>query len=96
MREPLKSPAARPDAAPPPKLAATTNSAMPPAVMSRTGSETINLRVSSSLIDELDAAANAAGTTRKVIVTRALAAAGYHVPPHDLEDRTPRRRRAAT
>jgi hypothetical protein len=32
-------------------------------------------------------------TTRKVIITRALAKAGYHVPAHDLEDRTPRKRR---
>lgn len=58
-----------------------------------TGSEIVNLRLSVNLIDELDSAAEAEGTTRKVIITRALAAAGYRVPAHDLEDRTPRRRR---
>jgi hypothetical protein len=75
------------------ELAATVDPAMPPAVMPRTGSEMINLRLSSGLVDELDAAAEANGTTRKVIITRALAKAGFHVPAHDLEDRTPRRRR---
>jgi hypothetical protein len=50
------------------------------------------LRLSSDLVSELDAKAEAEGTTRKVIITRALKAAGYHVPAHDLEDRTPRRR----
>jgi hypothetical protein len=41
------------------------------------------------------AKAVAEGTTRKVVITRALEAAGYPVPEHDLEDRTPRRRRRA-
>ena len=58
-----------------------------------TGSEIVNVRLSSALVDELDAKAEAEGTTRKV--TRALAQAGYHVPAQDLEDRTPRRRRRA-
>jgi predicted transcriptional regulator len=60
--------------------------------MTPTGSEIVNLRLSVSLIDELDSAAEAENTTRKVIITRALAAAGYRVPQHDLEDRTPKRR----
>jgi len=55
----------------------------------------MNLRVASSLIDALDAAAEAEGTTRKVIITRALAKAGFPVPAHDLQDRTPRKRRRA-
>ena len=46
--------------------------------------------------DFLDAAAQAERTTRKVIVTRALAKAGHRVPAHDLEDRTPRKRRRTT
>jgi predicted transcriptional regulator len=53
----------------------------------------INLRLSSSLVDELDATAEAESTTRKVVITRALANAGFRVPQHDLEDRTPRKRR---
>jgi hypothetical protein len=73
------------------KLAAGSD--LPPAVATRDGSEIVNVRLSSTLLDELDAAAEAEGTTRKVIITRALAQAGYHVPQRDLEDRTPRRRR---
>jgi hypothetical protein len=87
---------ARPDAAALLELAATANPAMPPAVMPITGSEIVNLRLSVGLVDELDAVAEAEGTTRKVIITRALAAAGYRVPAHDLEDRTPRKRRRKT
>jgi hypothetical protein len=83
----------RPDAAALLELASTANPAMPPAVMPVTGSEIVNLRLSVALVDELDSTAEAEGTTRKVIITRALAAAGYRVPAHDLEDRTPRKRR---
>jgi hypothetical protein len=84
---------ARPDAAALRELAAADPS-IPPAVMPRGGGgEIINLRLSPSLIDELDAAAEAERTTRKVIITRALAKAGFRVPQHDLEDRTPRKRR---
>lgn len=72
---------------------AAADPTLPPAVMRQPGSEIINLRLSSDLVDELDAKAEAEGTTRKVVITRALMAAGYHVPAHDLEDRTPRRRR---
>jgi hypothetical protein len=64
-----------------------------PVVISRVRSEVINFRVASSVVDQLDAAADAAGTTRKVIITRALAKAGFRIPQPDLEDRTPRRRR---
>jgi hypothetical protein len=74
---------------------AESDQTLPPARMPTTGSEIVNLRLSSALVDELDAKAEAEGTTRKVIITRALAQAGYHVPAPDLEDRTPRRRRRA-
>jgi hypothetical protein len=57
------------------------------------GSEVVNFRVSSSVVDQLDEAADTEGTTRKVIITRALVKAGFRIPPPDLEDRTPRRRR---
>ena len=83
----------RPDAAALLELATTANPSLPPAVITATGSEIVNLRLSVNLVDELDSAAAKEGTTRKVIITRALAAAGYKVPPHDLEDRTPRKRR---
>jgi hypothetical protein len=62
--------------------------------MPYTGSEIVSLRLSPDLVGELDAQAAAEGTTRMVVITRALEAAGYHVPAYDLEDRTPRRRRA--
>ena len=92
MKEPLKSLRPRPDAAALRDLAATADPTLPPAVMPQTGSELLTMRISSTLLDELDAAAEKAATTRKVIITRALAEAGYRVPQHDLEDRTPRRR----
>lgn len=67
----------------------------PPAVMtSRRTSTLINLRVQTPLADWLAERAAAEGTTQKLIITRALAAAGAPVSPQDLEDRTPRRRRS--
>lgn len=87
---------ARPDAAALRELAATADPSIPPAVMPTAGSEMINVRLSSGLVDELDAAAEAERTTRKVIITRALAHAGFRVPAHDLLDRTPKKRRRST
>jgi len=75
------------------KELAGADPSIPPAVMPSTGSEVVNFRVASSVVDQLDAAADAEGTTRKVIITRALASAGFRIPQPDLEDRTPRRRR---
>jgi hypothetical protein len=92
MSRPLKT-LVRPDAAALMELASNVSPSMPPAVMPATGSEIVNLRLSANLVDELDAKAEAEGTTRKVIITRALAGAGFRVPQHDLEDRTPRKRR---
>lgn len=96
MAKELKSvgrPEPRPDAAELRKLAESADPTIPPAVMPRTGSEMINLRLSSGLVDQLDDAAEAEGTTRKVIITRALEKAGFRVPAPDLMDRTPVRRR---
>jgi hypothetical protein len=53
----------------------------------------LNLKIRESLIDQLAAAADREGTTQKVIVCRALAAAGYRVHPDDLTDRGNHRRR---
>ena len=52
----------------------------------------MTLRVQTALADAIADAAEAQGTTQKVIITRALAAAGFNVPQSDLEDRTPHRR----
>ena len=66
----------------------------PPAVVAaKSGSTLVTLRLQTALADAIADAASAGGTTQKVIVTRALAAAGYPVSQADLEDRTPRRRR---
>ena len=53
----------------------------------------LNLKVRTSLIDELAEAAGKEGTTQKVIVCRALAAAGFQVHDDDLSDRGNHRRR---
>ena len=67
---------------------------IPPAVMPSDGQRDRQRATSlQRLVDQLDAAAEAEGTTRKVIITRALAKAGFRIPQPDLEDRTPRRRR---
>jgi hypothetical protein len=96
MARPLKALRSdRPDAAALRQLAAA-DPKIPPTVMPRTAGEMINLRLSSVLVDELDATAEAERTTRKVIITRALEKAGFHVPAHDLEDRTPRKRHRTT
>ena len=47
----------------------------------------LNLKVRTSLIDQLAEAAAKDGTTQKVIVCRALAAAGFEVHEDDLSDR---------
>lgn len=91
MAKELKS-VARPNAQALRQLAAA-NPALPPPVMPNGGSEVVNFRIASRTVDALDDAAEAEGTTRKVIITRALAAAGFPIEPGDLEDRTPRRRR---
>lgn len=55
----------------------------------------LNLKVRTSLIDQLARAAGEEGTTQKVIVCRALAAAGFRVHDDDLSDRGNHRRRRA-
>ncbi len=55
----------------------------------------LNLKVRTSLIDQLADAAGREGTTQKVIVCRALAAAGFQVHGDDLSDRGNHRRRRA-
>jgi len=54
----------------------------------------LNLKVRTSLIDQLAEAAAREGTTQKVIVCRALAAAGFQVHGNDLADRGNHRRPA--
>jgi hypothetical protein len=53
----------------------------------------LNLKIRTSLIDQLVEAAEREGTTQKVIVCRALAAAGFNIHPEDLANRSNHRRR---
>ncbi len=59
------------------------------------GSELIqvNIRVRRSLGDQLADRAHADGTTQKVLICRALSAAGFRVHPDDLRATPPPRRR---
>ena len=53
---------------------------------------TLNLRVRSSTLDALIAAARERGLTMKQVVCQGLTQAGVAVAVADLEDRTPRRK----
>jgi hypothetical protein len=97
MKAPLKPRRPTPDEA----LAIATSTApqQPPAQLAeailpveKDAPTTLNLRVRSSTIAALMAAARTRGLTMKQVVCHALDAAGVAVAPADLEDRTPRRR----
>ena len=55
----------------------------------------VNIRVRRSLGDQLADRARAEGTTQKVLICRALAAAGFPVHPDDLRTTPPPRRRGS-
>ena len=77
------------------EITARADPTQPPAVMpAQEGSELLTLRVRTSLADAIRDKAETEGITAKMVITRALAAAGLPVSAVDLEDRTPRRRRA--
>ena len=86
----------RPDATALRRVAADAGRFMPPATV-RPGRRTvlINVKVSEDLAIALAERAEAEGMTQKQVITRALALAGLPVAALDLEDRSPRRRRAA-
>jgi hypothetical protein len=69
---------------------AAADASMAPPVTPRAGGGEI---MSPDLIGELDAAAEAKRTTRKIIITGALPKAGYRVRQHALKGRPPRMRR---
>lgn len=52
----------------------------------------LNLRMRTSTVNALAAAATARGITMKQVIARALQKDGIEVAAPDLEDRTPRRR----
>ena len=86
----------RPDATALRRVAADAGRSLPPATV-RPGRRTvlINVKVSEDLAIALAERAEAEGMTQKQVITRALASAGLPVNALDLEDRSPRRRRAA-
>ena len=53
----------------------------------------LNLKVKASLIDQLADRAREEGTSQKVVVCKALAAAGFTVHPDDMTNRTTHKRR---
>lgn len=55
----------------------------------------VNIRVRRGLGDQLADRARAEGTTQKVLICRALAAAGFLVHPDDLRTTPPPRRRGS-
>jgi hypothetical protein len=79
------------------EIAARADPSQPPAVMPAPQqgqpSRLLTVRLQTPLADAIADAAEAQGITQKMVLTRALAAAGFPVSPLDLEDRTPRRRR---
>ncbi len=56
----------------------------------------VNIRVRRGLGDQLADRAQAEGTTQKVLICRALAAAGFAVHPDDLRAAPPPRRRGSS
>jgi len=88
-------PVERPNASVLRQVAADAGRSMPPAVVRNRRTVLINVKVDEALAIALAERAQAEGVTQKQVIMRALAAAGLPVSPLDLEDRTPRRRRAA-
>lgn len=82
----------RPDPAAVLVLTAKQAPTLPPARIEHEPVGQLNLKVKASLIDQLAERATAEGTSQKVIVCRALQAAGFNVHPEDLENRTNHRR----
>jgi hypothetical protein len=74
-------------------VAADTAPRLPPAqVTAEDRPTTLNLRVRTSTVAALAAAAQERGLTMKQLVAQGLEAIGVSVASADLEDRTPKRR----
>jgi hypothetical protein len=75
------------------RITAAQAQSLPPAQLASVDRPTtLNLRLRESTVASLTARAKPEGLTQKLLLCRALAAAGIAVAPADLEDRTPRRR----
>lgn len=93
---PLPAPSDRPNADTLRQVAAEAGRTMPPAVVRpNRRSVLINVKVDEALAIAIAERAEAEGITQKQVIMRSLAASGLPVDAMDLQDRTPRRRRAA-
>ena len=72
------------------------NPAAPPSALVEEERVQVNIRVHRGLGDQLADRARAEGTTQKVLVCRALAAAGFAVHPDDLRATPAPRRRGSS
>ena len=92
MKPTLKS---RPSPAEAVRIAAKAAPEMPPARLPAEDKQVpYSTRLRASTVAAIEAKARAEGTSLKLVICRALAAAGVEVAPGDLEDGTPRRRAA--
>ena len=92
MKAPLKARRPSPDEAL--AIATTTAPQQPPALVAELSmdvSTTFNLRVKTSTVAAVAAAAKVRGMTMKQVICQALQTAGVAVAADDLEDRSPRR-----
>ena len=88
----------RPNAAEAMRIAAAIAPNAPPAVVEAAPvydqrSIVISIRITEHTAAELATAADRQGITQRMLISRALAAAGLDVAPDDLKERTPPRRR---
>jgi hypothetical protein len=78
------------------RIAAQAQPVLPPARLSRQDKQVaFNTRLRESTLAEIERLAREQGSSMKLVICRALQAAGVKVAAADLEDRTPRRQRAA-
>ena len=95
MKAPLKA-RSRPSPEEAVRIAAETAPSLPPARLTRDDKQVpFSTRFRGSTLDAIEQRARGEGISMKLVICRALAAAGVAVAPADLQDGTPRRRRAA-
>lgn len=93
MKAPLKT--RRPSPVEAVRIAKETAPELPPArLVAEDRAQPFSTRFRASTIAALEAEAKRQGVSMKLVITKALAAAGIAVAPADLEDGTPRRRAA--
>ncbi len=95
MKTPMK-PRVRPTPDDAVRIAAQAQPLQPPTRLIREDKQVaFNTRLRESTLAEIERLAREQGTSMKLVICQALQAAGVKVAEADLEDRTPRRQRAA-